>query len=102
MLAFIPIAPVSSASDDGEQFVIEMENATLTLNRSDLEPTMMGAKTLEAQIKDIANLQAEIAALRARQQAVEDLQADRNLPVHLLDEMVKQLPDGVYLSTLKQ
>jgi type IV pilus assembly protein PilN len=59
-------------------------------------------KKLEAQIKDIATLQQEIAALRARQQAVEDLQADRNLPVHLLNEMVKQLPDGVYLTTMKQ
>jgi type IV pilus assembly protein PilN len=45
-------------------------------------------KKLEAQIKDIATLQEEIAALRARQQAVEDLQADRNMPVHLLNELV--------------
>jgi type IV pilus assembly protein PilN len=59
-------------------------------------------KRLDAQIKDIANLQSEIAALRARQQAVEDLQADRNQPVHLLNEMVKQLPDGVYINSLKQ
>jgi len=57
---------------------------------------------LEAQIKDIATLQEEIAALRARQQAVEDLQADRNMPVHLLNELVRQLPDGVYLSNMKQ
>lgn len=59
-------------------------------------------KKLEGQIKDIATLQAEIAALRARQQAVEDLQADRNMPVHLLNEMVRQLPDGVYVVNLKQ
>jgi type IV pilus assembly protein PilN len=59
-------------------------------------------KRLEGQIKDIASLQSEIAALRARQQAVEDLQADRNLPVHLLNELVKQLPDGVYITTMKQ
>jgi type IV pilus assembly protein PilN len=59
-------------------------------------------KRLEGQIKDIATLQEEIAALRARQQAVEDLQADRNMPVHLLNELVKQLPDGVYVSSLKQ
>lgn len=59
-------------------------------------------KRLEAQIKDIATLQTEIAALRARQQAVEDLQADRNMPVHLLNELVKQLPDGVYVSSLRQ
>ncbi len=57
---------------------------------------------LDAQIKDIANLQREITALRARQQAVEDLQADRNMPVHILNELVRQLPDGVYLTSLRQ
>lgn len=59
-------------------------------------------KVLEGQIKDIAGLEAEIAALLARQQAVEDLQADRNQPVYLLTELVKQLPDGVYISTMRQ
>ncbi len=59
-------------------------------------------KKFDSQIKDIAGLEAEIAALRARQQAVEDLQADRNLPVHLLTELVKQLPDGVYITSMRQ
>ncbi len=59
-------------------------------------------RILEDQIKDVATLQAEIAALRARQQAVEDLQSDRNMPVHLLNEIVKQLPDGVYVNSMKQ
>ncbi|MCE3272537.1 MAG: pilN [Ramlibacter sp.] len=59
-------------------------------------------KRLEGQIKDIASLQEEIASLRARQQAVEDLQADRNMPVHLLNELTRQLPDGVYLTGMKQ
>lgn len=59
-------------------------------------------KKLEGQIKDIEGLEAEIAALRARQQAVEDLQSDRNLPVHLLTEIVNQLPDGVYVSKMVQ
>ena len=59
-------------------------------------------KKLESQIKDISGLEAEIAALRARQQAVEDLQSDRNLPVHLLTEMVNQLPDGVYIKKMAQ
>ncbi len=59
-------------------------------------------KLLDGQIKDIAGLEAEITALRARQQAVENLQADRNLPVHLLTELVNQLPDGVYINTMKQ
>jgi len=57
---------------------------------------------LEGQIKDIAGLESEIAALRARQQAVEDLQADRNVPVHLLTELTRQLPDGVYVSSMRQ
>ena len=57
---------------------------------------------LEGQIKDIASLQAEIAALRARQNAVEDLQGNRNLPVDLLSELVRQLPDGVYINSMKQ
>lgn len=59
-------------------------------------------KRFDEQIKDIATLEAEITALRARQQAVEDLQADRNLPVHLLTELVKQLPDGVYVNSMRQ
>lgn len=59
-------------------------------------------KKLDTEIKDIANLQREIASLRARQTAVENLQGDRNLPVHLLDELVAQLPDGVYLTSMKQ
>lgn len=57
---------------------------------------------LDAQIKDIASLQEEIAALRARQQAVEDLQADRNMPVYLLNELSRLLPDGIYLTNMKQ
>ena len=57
---------------------------------------------LEAQIKDIATLKAEIEALKARQKAVEDLQTDRNVPVRLLNELVKQTPEGVYLTAIKQ
>jgi len=59
-------------------------------------------KKLDEEIKEVATLQDEIAALKARQQAVEDLQANRNLPVHLLNESVLQLPDGIYLKGIKQ
>lgn len=59
-------------------------------------------KKLDEQIKDIATLKAEIESLKARQKAVEDLQTDRNLPVHLLNELVKQTPEGVYLTNIKQ
>ena len=57
---------------------------------------------LEKEIKDIATLKAEIASLTARQKAVENLQIDRNLPVYLLNELVKQTPEGVYFTSLKQ
>ncbi|ALK95407.1 fimbrial assembly protein [Massilia sp. WF1] len=57
---------------------------------------------LDTRIKKIANLKAEIEALKARQQAVEDLQGDRNQPVYLLDELVRQTPEGVYLKSFKQ
>lgn len=59
-------------------------------------------KILEGQIKEIASIEDEIAALRARQKAVEDLQSDRNLPVHLLTELVNQIPDGVYITAIRQ
>ncbi len=57
---------------------------------------------LEAQIKDIATLKSEIEALKARQKAVEDLQVDRNVPVHVLNELVKQTPEGVYYTQIRQ
>jgi type IV pilus assembly protein PilN len=57
---------------------------------------------LEVQIKDIATLRSEIEALKARQKAVEGLQTDRNTPVYLLDELVKQTPEGIYLTSVKQ
>ena len=77
------------------QAQISSQQARTTLLKSEIV-------RLDGQIKDIANLQTEIAALRARQQAVEDLQADRNLPVHMLNELVRQLPDGVYITSMKQ
>jgi type IV pilus assembly protein PilN len=57
---------------------------------------------LDTQIKDIATLRAEIDALTARKKAVEDLQNDRNVPVYLLNELVRQTPEGVYLTSVKQ
>lgn len=57
---------------------------------------------LEAQIKDIATLRAEIDSLKARQGAVEDLQLNRNVPVYLLDELVRLTPEGIYLAGIKQ
>lgn len=59
-------------------------------------------RKLDNQIKEIASLRQEIDALRARQRAVEDLQADRNQPVYLLSELTRQTPEGIYLRSIKQ
>lgn len=57
---------------------------------------------LDHQIREVASLKSEIASLRARQKAVEDLQSDRNQPVHLMDELAKHVPEGVYIKSFKQ
>jgi len=57
---------------------------------------------LDEEIKEVASLKQEIEALKARQQAVEDLQSDRNQPIYLMDELAQQVPEGVYLKSIKQ
>ena len=57
---------------------------------------------LDEQIREIASLRAEIEALKARQQAVEALQSNRTIPVHLLDELVHNTPEGIYLKSVSQ
>lgn len=59
-------------------------------------------KVFDTQITEIATLQADIDGLKSRQKAVEDLQSDRNLPVYLFDEIVRYVPEGVHLRSLKQ
>lgn len=57
---------------------------------------------LDKEIEEIKKLRDEIAALLARKQVIERLQADRSQVVNLLDQLVRQTPDGVYLRALKQ
>lgn len=57
---------------------------------------------LDKQITEIQKLKDQIAALNARKRVVETLQSTRSEVVHLLDQLVRQLPDGVYLKSIKQ
>ncbi|TAK88478.1 MAG: fimbrial protein [Betaproteobacteria bacterium] len=57
---------------------------------------------LDKEIAEINKLKDEIAALLARKQVIETLQADRAQTVHLLDELVRQMPEGVYLKSVAQ
>ena len=57
---------------------------------------------LDQEIAEIDSLKAEIAALLARKNVIETLQRDRAQTVRLLDELVRQMPEGVYLKGLTQ
>ncbi len=74
----------------------------LTIQNDRIEYIKGEIKVLDGKIAEIADLKQEIEALRARQEAVEDLQGDRNQPVYLMDELVKLTPEGVFLKTINQ
>lgn len=57
---------------------------------------------LDSQIDEIKRLKEQTQALLARKQIIESLQRDRGDTVRLLSELVKQMPEGVYLTSLKQ
>lgn len=57
---------------------------------------------LDKEIDEIKKLRVEIASLLARKQVIERLQTDRAQPVYLLEQLVRQVPDGVYIKTFKQ
>ena len=59
-------------------------------------------KKVETQIKDIKRLETEKSQLLARMKVIEELQGQRPQMVHLFDEVVKAIPDGVYLTSIKQ
>lgn len=57
---------------------------------------------IDKEIAEINKLKEQIAALLKRKQVVETLQSNRSEVVHLLDQLVRQLPDGMYLKAIKQ
>jgi type IV pilus assembly protein PilN len=57
---------------------------------------------VDKEIEEIQRLKEQTSALLARKQVVETLQANRTEVVHLLDQFVRQLPDGIYLKSVKQ
>ena len=57
---------------------------------------------LDKQIDEIRKLKEQTQALLARKRVVESLQTNRTETVRLLDQLVRQLPDGIYLKSIKQ
>jgi len=75
-------------------YIAEQSNRNEYLKRENVR--------LDKQIEEIKKLKTEIAALLERKQIIERLQADRAQAVYLLQELVQQVPDGVYLKSIKQ
>ena len=101
--AFFALLALGGVVGVGVVLMVGIYNAralSIQGERNQVLKTAIGG--LDKQIAEIATLKQEIEALKARQQAVEDLQGDRNQPVYLLDELVKQTPAGVYLKSFKQ
>jgi type IV pilus assembly protein PilN len=98
--AALGVAAVAGLAIVGAWYVVVQQ---LTSNQQQRNQFLSAEiKKLEVQIKDIATLRAEIGSLKARQRAVEDLQIDRNVPVHVLNELVRQVPEGIYITSVKQ
>lgn len=76
------------------------ERTATQQRRNDL--LVLENKKLTEQIDEIKKLKDQTAALLARKQVVETLQVNRSASVKLVDQLVRQLPDGVYLKAVKQ
>ena len=81
----------------GLSFVTQLTSQQETRN----EYLRAEVKKLEAQIRDIATLRVEIDAVKARQRAIDDLQKDRHVPVHLLHDLVTHVPHRPYLTAVR-
>jgi type IV pilus assembly protein PilN len=57
---------------------------------------------LDKQIDEISKIREETQSLLSKKQVVEGLQSYRSEPVYLLDQMLRQLPEGLYIKTIKQ
>jgi type IV pilus assembly protein PilN len=101
--AFVALMALGALAGAALVLMIGAYNASRIATQNERNTVLKDATAeLDKKIGKIASLKSEIEALKARQQAVEDLQGDRNQPVYLLDELVRQMPEGVYLKAFKQ
>jgi type IV pilus assembly protein PilN len=101
--AFLALLALGGILGVAVVLVVSGYNASMISIQNERNQVLKTANAeLDKKIASIATLKQEIEALKARQQAVEDLQGDRNQPVYLLDELVRQTPAGVYMKAFKQ
>jgi type IV pilus assembly protein PilN len=93
---FVLIGGVASAA------VSHLIGGSIDVQRTNIALLERENSNLDTQIKEIASLEADITVLQQRQNAVESLQAMRNLPVRMLSALVQSTPDTVVLTTMSQ
>ena len=74
---------------------VEQQRSNVAYMKSEIDK-------LDKQIEEIRKIREETASLLAKKRVVEGLQANRSEPVQLLDQLLRQLPEGVYLRSIKQ
>jgi type IV pilus assembly protein PilN len=100
---FIGMVALTAIAAAGLAFLVGVGINQQITNQADRNAFVKDAnEKLDDQIKEIATLRREIDSLKARQAAVENLQSDRTTPVHLLDELVKHTPEGIFFKQIKQ
>ena len=77
-------------------------DAQVTQQRQNVAYMKSEIEKLDKQIEEIRKIREETASLLAKKQVVEALQSNRSEPVQLLDQLLRQLPEGVYLKSVKQ
>ena len=93
---FVLIGGAASAA------VSHLVGGSIDVQRTNIALLERENSNLDTQIKEIASLEADITVLQQRQNAVESLQAMRNLPVRMLSALVQSTPDIVVLTTMTQ
>jgi len=77
-------------------------DSQVTQQRTNIAYMKQEIDKLDKQIEEIRKIREETASLLAKKQVVEGLQSNRSEPVQLLDQLLRQLPEGVYLKNFKQ
>ena len=101
---FISLAGVARASSASRSSALVHGFLATQIDNQKSRNTLLKGEIakLDEQIKEIDKLRDQIQPVLARKQVVETLQANRSEAVHLLDQLVRQLPDGIYLKSIKQ
>lgn len=86
----------------GAFVVAAVFDSQIAAQRESNDLSKVEIKTLDVKIKQAGTLQKDIAELRKRKQALDDLQLERFLPVYLMNALTAHLPDGILLTKVLQ